>query len=50
MEMSAPFPLILTFSLREKEQQLHISTFAKRSEPLTGFMVRCAFHHHYLNY
>jgi hypothetical protein len=28
-EMSAAFPLILTFSLGEKEQQLHISTFAK---------------------
>jgi hypothetical protein len=27
--MSAAFPLILTFSLGEKEQQLHISTFAK---------------------
>jgi hypothetical protein len=36
--MSAAFPLILTFSLGEKEQQLHISTFAKRSEPLTRFI------------
>ncbi|HTB85512.1 MAG TPA: hypothetical protein VK742_17830 [Candidatus Sulfotelmatobacter sp.] len=29
--MSAVFPLILTFSLGEKEQPLHISTFAKTS-------------------
>ena len=27
--MSDAFPLILTFSLREKEQQLYISTLAK---------------------
>jgi hypothetical protein len=29
--MSAAFPLILTFSLGEKEQQLYISTCAKTS-------------------
>jgi hypothetical protein len=29
--MSAAFPLILTFSLGEKEHQLHISTLAKAS-------------------
>jgi len=29
--MNAAFPLILTFSLGEKEQQLHISIFAKTS-------------------
>jgi hypothetical protein len=28
-EISAAFPLILTFSLREKEQQLDISTFTR---------------------
>jgi hypothetical protein len=28
-EMSAAFPLILTFSLGEKEQQLDMSAFAK---------------------
>ncbi|HTB84122.1 MAG TPA: hypothetical protein VK742_10750 [Candidatus Sulfotelmatobacter sp.] len=27
--MSVAFPLILTFSLGEKEQQLHISAFAQ---------------------
>jgi hypothetical protein len=30
--MSAAFPLILTFSLREKEQQSYISPFAKTTQ------------------
>jgi hypothetical protein len=34
--MSVAFPLILTFSLREKEQQLNIPTFAMPSDPLAA--------------
>jgi hypothetical protein len=35
--MNIAFPLILTFSPEEKEQQLAISTFAKSSGPLAVY-------------
>jgi hypothetical protein len=34
--MNASFPLILTFSLGEKEQQLNISILREPFEPLAG--------------